>query len=102
MIEAIKKVAAEVLPQGSDLILFGSRARGDAQEDSDWDLLILLDNDAPPSFMDLGRYAQSFMSLGWENGVEVNPIIFTQDQWFSQKHSLFYHNVEEEGIRLWA
>lgn len=29
------------------VILFGSHARGEAGEDSDWDLLVVLDDDAP-------------------------------------------------------
>ena len=43
VIESIREVASSVLPQGSKLYLYGSRARGDAHEDSDWDLLLLLD-----------------------------------------------------------
>lgn len=43
VIEGIKQTAAKVLPKGSSLYLYGSRARGDAHEDSDWDLLLLLD-----------------------------------------------------------
>jgi len=40
----IKELAASVFEgtAGSKLILFGSRARGDFSEDSDWDLLVLL------------------------------------------------------------
>ena len=29
----------------AQIILYGSRARGDAEPDSDWDLLVLLDGD---------------------------------------------------------
>lgn len=43
VIENIKQVAGNVLPKGSSLYLYGSRARSDFHEDSDWDLLILLD-----------------------------------------------------------
>jgi len=32
-----------ILDPTARIILYGSRARGDAQPDSDWDLLILLD-----------------------------------------------------------
>ena len=38
----IKHLGKEVLPQGSHLLLYGSRARGDNRADSDWDLLVLL------------------------------------------------------------
>jgi predicted nucleotidyltransferase len=37
--EAIKGVEP-----GAEIYLFGSRARGDHKPDSDWDLLVLLDN----------------------------------------------------------
>lgn len=43
VIDSIKQVAARVLPKGSILYLYGSRARGDYREGSDWDLLLLLD-----------------------------------------------------------
>ena len=43
VIENIREVAKTTLPKGSTLLLYGSRARGDAGKDSDWDLLILLD-----------------------------------------------------------
>ena len=43
LIERLKGLARATMPAGSSLLLYGSRARGDAREDSDWDLLILLD-----------------------------------------------------------
>ena len=43
ILERIKQLAIAVLPQGSSLWLYGSRARGDECQSSDWDLLILLD-----------------------------------------------------------
>lgn len=43
VIDNIKKMAARVLPKGSTLYLYGSQARGDYNDDSDWDLLVLLD-----------------------------------------------------------
>lgn len=41
----IRNTAKSAIPSGSKAILFGSRARGDAHQDSDWDILILLDKD---------------------------------------------------------
>lgn len=45
MISHIRQVAEKVLPKGSTLYLYGSRARGDFHEDSDWDLLVLLNKE---------------------------------------------------------
>ena len=39
----LKETLQKLLPPGSHAYLYGSRARGDAGEDSDWDILILLD-----------------------------------------------------------
>ena len=36
IIQGIRQIASQVLPEGADAILFGSRARGDARGDSDW------------------------------------------------------------------
>ena len=43
ILQSITERLREVLPLGAHAILFGSRARGDARHDSDWDVLILLD-----------------------------------------------------------
>jgi len=48
MEEAIKIIKEEIENRGLKIlkiILFGSRARGDFKEDSDWDFLIVIDKD---------------------------------------------------------
>jgi uncharacterized protein len=42
--EAVQKIAVALNPQ--QIILFGSRARGDFKPDSDYDLLIVVDDEA--------------------------------------------------------
>jgi predicted nucleotidyltransferase len=43
-IDEVEKAGFRVL----NIILFGSRARGDYKRDSDWDLLVLVDKDIQP------------------------------------------------------
>lgn len=42
ILQTVKQTLHLVAPNAK-IILFGSRARNDAQEDSDWDLLILIE-----------------------------------------------------------
>ena len=42
---AIRECLAKNMPSGGKAILFGSQARGIARDDSDWDILIILDKE---------------------------------------------------------
>ncbi len=91
----IKQVAAHVLPKGSTLYLYGSRARGEARQDSDWDLLILLDKQNI-EVSDKDDIVFPFVDLGWEIGEDISARAFTKKQWFEGRHPLFYFNVEND------
>lgn len=83
----------------ASIILYGSRARGDAREDSDWDIVVLLNK--PPMPHD-ERYAIAYelWDKGQNIGEEINTLVYTKDQWDSAPPSLFKYNVREEGIQL--
>lgn len=95
VIDHIKQVAARVLPKGSTLYLYGSRARGDWNENSDWDLLILLDKPKRGS-KDWENYAWPFTEMGWDVNEDISARTFTKDDWFNGPHTMFYFNVEED------
>ena len=99
ILERIKQLALAVLPQGSSLWLYGSRARGDAREDSDWDVVVLLDK---PRMSHYDRYAIAceLWDKGFDIGEVINTLVYTKDQWDDAPPSLFKHYVREEGIRL--
>ena len=63
ILNAIRDKASQILPKGAIVILFGSRARGDAREDSDWDVLILLDKELITS-QDIDDYSYPLRELG--------------------------------------
>ena len=94
----IQSLKREILPN-ERMILFGSQARGDAREDSDWDLLVLLDKGKKTSD-DENNYSYPFTELGWNYGVAINSILCTKKQWERNKNFPFYENVRTEGIEI--
>ncbi len=54
------------------VILFGSRARGNAGRDSDIDLLVILDDDAPPEKLTLAAGYES--RRGYNRATDVIPV----------------------------
>lgn len=95
VINRIKEVASLVLPQGSKLYLYGSPARGDAREDSDRDLLLLLDNPERES-SDFAEYAYPIMEQGLDLWLYYSVHTYTKDGWYNGTHSMFYFNVEQD------
>lgn len=98
-IEQLKTLGKTVLPKDASLWLYGSQARGEATEDSDWDLLILL-NKEKREFEDFGRYASPFTEMGFDNNEYVMPIIYTRKEWASMYFMPFAKNVEQDKIVL--
>ena len=100
ILEAIKNTAANVLPEGSRIRLFGSRARGDNREDSDWDIHILIPGEKKLYFYETTEYAYPFEKLGFENDEVFSILIYTFKEWETRSYLPFYKNVEAEGIDL--
>lgn len=95
----IKQSAASTIPKGGRAILYGSRARGDARKDSDWDILIILDKDTLDQ-SDYDNVSYPFVLLGCDLGQEINPIMYTTKEWESSRITPFYENVTRDGIVL--
>ena len=95
----IKQTATSTIPKGGKAILYGSRARGDARKDSDWDILILLDKDTLDQ-SDYDNVSYPFVLLGCDLGQEIYPIMYTTKEWESYRITPFYENVTRDGIVL--
>lgn len=100
VISHIRQVAEKVLPKGSTLYLYGSRARGDFHEDSDWDLLVLLNKEQRDKD-DWDNYAWPFTEMGWDINEDISARTFTKNQWYNGPHTMFYYNVEEDKQLLY-
>ena len=96
---SIRNVAMKLKPENGKIILFGSQARGDAQEDSDWDILILLDKDKV-EVTDHDQFTYPFWELGWKINAMIHPIVYTLKEWSARSRTPFRDNVELYGIVL--
>ncbi|MGK7954987.1 MAG: nucleotidyltransferase domain-containing protein [Crocosphaera sp.] len=93
--QGLEKIYGEQLEQ---LVLFGSQARGDARNDSDIDLLIVLKN----SF-DYSTESNRISFLIADLCLEYNVLIscaFASSEQFQHRNSGFFRNVRAEGITV--
>lgn len=100
LVEELKRrLPPEVREHLRQLILFGSRARGDAEEDSDLDLVALVDDNTPELERALDDTAYNVM---WDH--DFRPVIslkvFSEDRFNTalQQGYSFYRNVMREGV----
>ncbi len=95
----IRRAVREVEPD-AEIVLYGSRSRGDAAVESDWDLLILVDG--PGSDERTDRIRHSLYEVEWESGEVISSIVRDRKEWNGSLYRTmpFHQRVEEEGIRL--
>ena len=99
LLNGLKNMAKTVIPKGGQVWLYGSRARGDAREDSDWDILILLDKEKI-EFDDFGKFGYPLETVGWDYKAGITPILYTTKEWKERSFTPFFKNVEHDKVRI--
>lgn len=94
-IEILQRLASQTLPKGCSVWLYGSRARGDHRQGSDWDVLILLDK-AKVDNEDFDLYSYPLIQKGWDYGADISPQLYTRNEWAKMKITPYYQNVEQD------
>jgi len=99
ILTSIKRLVEE-RDSSAKIYLYGSRAKGNAKKDSDWDLLILLNIDQITSEIE-NAITYPLYDLEFETGEIISPMIYSQKEW-NTKYSItpFYKNVMKEGYLI--
>jgi predicted nucleotidyltransferase len=79
----------------SKIILFGSRARGDAQRDSDYDIAVIL-CDLRDRSREMDRLADISCTIQADTDAVVNFVPIDADA--LDHEDLFMHNIRSEGV----
>ncbi len=84
----------------AEVILYGSRARGEALPDSDYDLLILTNNKVSLKKEDL--FCRQLFPIELETGAVLTVIALSRKDWDSSLYKAMplYQNVRKDGIVL--
>ena len=80
------------------VVLFGSRARGDAQPDSDYDVAVFL-RDMPDRMADMYRLADLSTAILEETGEFIHVMPYRAAMYNDERMPLM-HEIRAEGIDL--
>jgi predicted nucleotidyltransferase len=99
LIQQIKQTVYDMEPE-AEIILYGSRSRGDATSESDWDILVLVDGPITDERTD--RIRHRLYEIEWESGEVISSIVRTREEWNSDLYRAmpFHQRVQQEGIRV--
>lgn len=99
VLEAITGFVSEKLPD-AEVFLFGSRATNNSTSDSDWDVLVLLDQDEVTSEIEKS-IMDDFYELELKTGSVISPLIYSKMVWNKTRPvTRLYKRISKEAIRI--
>ena len=88
------------LDSTAEVILYGSRARGDNKRDSDWDVMILLNRLNVDKKIEQ-TFRHHLLDLELEIGVPISVFVYSKSDW-EGKYSItpLFKSIKKEGILI--
>ena len=99
LLKQIKQAVLELKPD-AEVILYGSRSRGDEDAESDWDILVLVDG--PVDDVRTDAICHRLYEIEWKTNEVLCALVRNRREWSSPLYQAmpFHRNVEREGLRL--
>jgi uncharacterized protein len=93
-----KRRALKEMPRRriAKVVLYGSRARGDARKDSDWDLAVFIRGRPTPRDHSILSYISYDLMI--ETGAFIQAFAFPASH--ERRDYSFYRNVREDGVTV--
>jgi len=99
LLQRCKRAIRQVVPD-ADVILYGSRARGDADKGSDYDILIIANGTVNMALKE--KILSNVYPLELETGAVLTLFTYNKQEWDSPLYRAmpFHKNVDREGVVL--
>ena len=99
LLKEIKK-AVQALSPSAEIILYGSRAKGTARADSDWDFLILLPSTGNKILE--AQIKDTLYDIELERDAVLSSIIRSKKEWMSARYAVMplRQQIESYGIAV--
>jgi predicted nucleotidyltransferase len=99
IIQLIRQKVNEI-DNTAEVILYGSRARGDNKRDSDWDVMILL-KQSNVDKKEEQIFRHHLLDLELEIGVPISVFVYSKSDW-EGKYSItpLFRSIKKEGILI--
>ena len=99
ILNLIKQSVKSVVPDAT-IILYGSYARGNYSDDSDIDLLVLVEKEKVTRTVEK-QIKYPLYDIEFETGTIISPLVLSKKEW-ETRHRItpFYDNVAKEGVLL--
>lgn len=94
----IKNAVLGIEPN-AEVVLFGSRARGDYHEESDWDVLVLTNKDEK-DFEFRSKVRKVILGLELEFGQAITGLVRNREFWGRMKATPLFREVQKDGLVL--
>jgi uncharacterized protein len=95
----LRKIRESVISVVSDatVFFFGSRARGNPQQHSDWDILVLIEKVTPEA---KEKIYGVLYDIELEEDIIIGPLILARDEWENKRfrNHPIHEEIDKEGI----